>query len=147
MNHSKKPQQSFHLRSDHLAGVLRVDQIQADTLVQLVAGWADDDTRDDVIAALDELAAVVRGVAREGELDAALEQVEDVAGMETAQVDVQIPDVRRLHGELSEVLRVLSRFNPGPSRGASLIKHPSHKAAREYLAGNPLPRQQDRRSA
>lgn len=34
-----------------------------------------------------------------------------------------------------------------PSRGASLIKHPSHKATRQYLAQNPLPKQQDRRTA
>ncbi|MFE7076801.1 hypothetical protein ACFU96_42585, partial [Streptomyces sp. NPDC057620] len=106
MNHSSKPQQSFHLGATHLHGVLRVDQIRTDTLVQLVAGWADPDTRDDIIAALDELAEVVGGVAREGELDAAVEQVEGTAGMDTAQVEVQIPDVRRLLDELSEVHRV-----------------------------------------
>jgi hypothetical protein len=138
MNESSKPQQSFHLGANHLHGVLRVDQIRTDTLVELVAKWGDDDVRDDVIAALDELAAVVRGVAREGELDAALEQVEDVASMDTAQVEVPIPDVRRLLAELVEVERVTSRFN---SRGASLIKHPTHAATRRHLAANPLPGQ------
>jgi len=144
MNNFLKPGMSFSLGSNHLHGVLRVDQIRTDTLVELVAKWADDDTRDDVIAALDELAAVVQGIRREGELDAALEQVEDVASMDTAQIEIQIPDVRRLLAELVEVERVTSRFN---SRGASLIKHPTHKATREHLREHPLPEQQDRRTA
>jgi len=148
---SSKPQQSFSVGSNHLHGVLRVDQIRTDTLMALVAGWGDEDTRDDVIAALDELAAVVTGVAREGELDAAVEQVEDVAGMDTAQVEVPIPDVRRLLAELTEVERVTSRFNPqgqdAAPRGASLIKHPSHAKTRKHLAENPLPEQQDRRAS
>lgn len=130
MNHSSKPQQSFHLGTNHLHGVARFDQIRTDTLMALVAGWGDEDTRDEVIAALDELAAVVTGVAREGELDAAIEQVEDVASMDTAQVEVPIPDVRRLLAELAEVNRVLSRFNP---------------KTRVYLKAQPLPEQQDRR--
>jgi hypothetical protein len=77
-------------------------------------------------------------------LDAAVEQVEDVASMDTAQVEVPIPDVRRLLAELVEVERVTSRFN---SRGASLIKHPTHKATREHLREHPLPEQGGRRSA
>jgi hypothetical protein len=147
MNHSSKPQQSFSLGANHLHALLRVDQIRTDTLVSLVAGWADPDTRDDVIAALDELAAVVSGVAREGELDAAVEQVEDVAGMETAQVEVQIPDVRRLLAELTAVERVTSRFNPQGSKGASEIKHPSMRATRRHFAANPLPEQTGRRAS
>lgn len=138
MNHSSKPQQSFHLGANHLHGVLRVDQIRTDTLMALVAGWADPDTRDDVIAALDELAAVVTGVAREGELDAAVEQVEDAASMDTAQVEVSMPDVRRLLAELSEVAERLSRFGV---KGASEIRHPSMRATRRHFAANPLPRQ------
>lgn len=34
-----------------------------------------------------------------------------------------------------------------PSRGATLIKHPTHAATRKHLKANPLPEQQDRRSA
>jgi hypothetical protein len=142
MNHSSKPGMSFSLGANHLHGVLRVDQIRTDDLVQLVAGWGDEDTRDDVIAALDELAAVVTGVAREGELDAAIEQVEDVAGMDTAQVEVRMSDVRRLLAELSEVARVLFRFRP---KGASEIRHPSMRATRKHLVESPLPEQSDRR--
>jgi len=112
MNHSSKPQQSFSLGANHLYGVLRVDQIRTDTLVSLVTHWADPDARDEVIAALDELAVVVGSPRREGELDAALEHVEDTAGMETAQVEVSMPDVRRLLAELTGVVRRLNRFNP-----------------------------------
>lgn len=110
MIHSTKPDLSWEIGANHLHGVLRADQVRADTLMQLVAGWADDDVRDDVIAALDELAAVVRGVAREGELDAAIEQVEDVASMDSAQIEVGSHDVRRLLAENAEVERVTSRF-------------------------------------
>ena len=109
---STKPPLSFELGADHLHSVLRVDQIRNDTLVQLVTGWADDDTRDDIIAALDELAAVMQGPRREGELDAALQQVEDTAGMESAHVEVSMADTHRLHAELTAADRVLSRFNP-----------------------------------
>lgn len=141
MIHSSKPGLSFELGANHLHGVLRADQIRTDTLKQLVQHWADPTSRDEILDALDELAAVVTGVAREGELDAAVEQVEDVAGMDTAHVEVQIPDVRRLLAELTAVERVTSRFN----QGASLIKHPTHTATRKHLAANPLPEQADRR--
>lgn len=116
MNHSSKPGMSFSLGSNHLHGVARFDAVRTDTLMALVAGWGDTDTRDDVITALDELASVVTGVRREGELDAAIEQVENAASMDTAQVELPIPDVRRLLAELAEVDRVTGRFNPKTQR-------------------------------
>jgi hypothetical protein len=109
---STKPPLSVELGADHLHTVLRADAIRTDTLVQLVQHWADPQSRDDVIAALDELAAVMQGPRREGELDAALEQIEDVAGMDSAQVEVSMADTHRLHAELTATDRVLSRFNP-----------------------------------
>ncbi|WP_225825669.1 hypothetical protein [Streptomyces naphthomycinicus] len=112
MNHSKKPSLSFDLGANDLHGVLRVDQIRNDTLVQLVQHWAEPKDRDAIIDALDELAEVVCGPRGEGELDAAIEQVEDACGMDTAQVEVSIPDSRRLLDELTEVVQRLSRFNP-----------------------------------
>ncbi|MFG3085068.1 hypothetical protein [Streptomyces parvulus] len=146
MIHSSKPQLSYEIGADHLHGILRADLIRVETLTQLVQHWREPADRDAIIAALDELADVVHSPAREGELDAAVEQVEDVACMDTAQIKLPIPEVRRLHAELSELLRVLGRFNPS-GKGASLIKHPSHAATRKHLAANPLPEQQDRRSA
>lgn len=109
---SPNPELSFELRSDHLAGYLRVDQIRTDTLVQLVAGWADPDTRDEVLDALDALSAVVHGTAREGELDAAVEEVEGVASMDTARIEIDASVSRRLLSELMRVSGSLSRFNP-----------------------------------
>lgn len=144
MIHSRKPQLSFEIRADHLTGVLRADQIRTDTLMQLVQHWADPKARDEILDALDELAAVVGSPARGGELDAAIEQVEDVACMDTAQIEVAIPDVRRLLAELTEVERVTSRFN---SQGASLIKHPSHAKTRAHLKAHPFPKQDGRRTA
>jgi hypothetical protein len=112
MNHSSKPGLSFDLGANHLHDVLRVDAIRNDTLVQLVQHWGDTKARDEILDALDELAGVVHSVRREGELDAALEQVEDAACMDTAQVEVSMPDVKRLVQELAAVSRRLARFNP-----------------------------------
>ncbi|MET8826023.1 hypothetical protein ABZX40_13200 [Streptomyces sp. NPDC004610] len=112
MIHSRKPPLSFELGVNHLHGVLRVDQIRADTLVQLVQHWREDESREAILAALDELSDVVHSVRREGELDAAVEQVEDVAAMETAQVEVSSPDMHRLAAEAEMALTVLDRFNP-----------------------------------
>jgi hypothetical protein len=143
MSHSSKPPLSFETGANGLHGVLRVDQIRTDTLVQLVQHWGDTKARDEILDALDELAAVVHSVAREGELDAAVEQIEDVAAMDTAHVEVDMFDVRRLLAELVAVERVTSRFR----KGASEIKHPVMRATRQHFAVNPLPEQQDRRSA
>ena len=110
MIHSSKPDLSFEVGSNHLHGVLRVDQIRRDTFVQLVQHWGNPDDRDAVIAALDELSDIVHGVAREGELDAAVEQVEDVASMDTAHIEVDSRDMRRLLAEATEVERITSRF-------------------------------------
>lgn len=109
---STNPDLSFELRPDHLKGLLRVDQIRTDTLVQLVAGWGDPDTRDDVIARLDYLAEVVQGPRTEGELDAAIEEVEGVASMDTARIEIDGTTTRRLVTEAMRVADRLGRFNP-----------------------------------
>lgn len=110
MNHSSKPDLSFEVGANHLHGVLRVDQIRTDTLVQLVQHWAEPKDRDAILDALDELAAVVNGPRREGELDAAVQEVEDVAGMDTAQVEIRGHDITRLLAELTTVARRVGRF-------------------------------------
>lgn len=109
---STNPDLSFELRADHLAGYLRVDQIRTDSFVQLVAHWADPDARDEAIAALDYLAEVVQGPRTEGELDAAVQSVEDVAHMDTARIEVDGRTAGRLWTELGAVTRSLRRFNP-----------------------------------
>jgi hypothetical protein len=147
MSHSSKPPLSFETGANHLHALLRVDDIRRDTFTQLVQHWGDEQSREDIIAALDELAEIVHSVRREGELDAAVEQVEDVSGMDTAHIEVGMFDVRRLLAELTAVERVTSRFNPQASEGASLIKHPTHAKTRAYLKAHPFPKQDGRRSA
>lgn len=112
MTESTHPDLSIETRSDWLAGYLRADQIRTDTLVQLVAHWGDPDARDDIIARLDQLAEVVQGPRREGELDATVEAVEDAASMDTARIELDARTARRLMGELTVVTECLSRFNP-----------------------------------
>jgi hypothetical protein len=143
MIHSNKPDLSWEIGANHLHGVLRADQIRTDTLVQLVHHWRGADDRDAIIKALDELADVVHSVRREGELDAAIENVEDVAAMDTAQIEVDSRDVRRLLAEATEVDRVTGRFRQEPQQGASEIKHPSHLPTRRHFAANPLPGQRE----
>jgi hypothetical protein len=147
MNESSKPPLSFTTGSNRLHGVLRADQVRLDTLLSLVAGWEDPKTRDDVIAQLDALAEAVASP-REGELDQLVEQVEDAAGMDTAHIEVRTPDLVRMRDELDAVIAgTAGRFNPGLLRGASEIKHPSMRKTRAYLKAQPLPEQQDRRTA
>lgn len=113
MNHSQKPGLSFDVAVNELHGVLRADAIRSETLVQLVQHWhSDDKARDEVIAALDGLADVVASPRREGELDAALEDIEEAAAMDTAYIEVDVRDARRLLDELTEVVRRIGRFNP-----------------------------------
>ncbi|MDV5145877.1 hypothetical protein R1T08_17095 [Streptomyces sp. SBC-4] len=113
-NDSTNPDLSFSSRADWLAGWLRADRIRLDTLVQLVASWSDPDARNDIISALDALAEVVaRPHAAEGALDAAVESVEDAAGMDTAQVPIDKTHTLRLLSELNTVAERLTRFDAG----------------------------------
>lgn len=108
---SRRPGFSFGLTADWLRGLHRNDQIRHDTLISLVTGWACDDARDDVIAALDALAEAMRSP-REGELDALVEAVEGAASMDYAQVEFGLSDALWLRSELDAVIERLARFNP-----------------------------------
>ena len=121
MIHSNKPDLSWEIGAGHLHGVLRADQIRTDSLVQLVHHWRDPDDRAAIIAALDELADVVHSARREGELDAAIDNVEDVAAMETARIEVDSHDVRRLLDEATEVDRVTGRFRQKPQQETGTV--------------------------
>ncbi|MFJ3537001.1 hypothetical protein ACIPQA_16210 [Streptomyces sp. NPDC090109] len=107
---STTPQLSITSRSDWLAGYLRADQIRTDTLVQLVTHWTDEDAREEIIAALDQLADVVASPRQEGALDAAVEAVEDAAAMDTAHIPLDKKTAVRLLGELTVLVRRLTRF-------------------------------------
>lgn len=109
---STNPDLSFELRSDWLVGYLRADRIRTDTLTQLVQHWDDPDARDEAIAALGHLAAVMQGPRREGELDAAIEAIENATSMDTARIEIGPHTARRLFAELAHVAAKLWRFDP-----------------------------------
>ncbi|MFJ8995551.1 hypothetical protein ACIRQH_34745 [Streptomyces sp. NPDC102279] len=147
MTESSKPPLSFTTGANGLHGLLRGDRLRLDTLIGLVATWDDPEAREDVIAQLDALAEAVTSP-REGELDQLVQHVEDAAGMDTAQIEVQSPDLIRLRDELNRVIAATSgRFNPSRSQGASDIRHPAMRATRTHLKANPFPTQDGRRTA
>lgn len=61
------------------------------------------------------------------------------------------PQAMRVAGRMAKLGKPLADRSAETAakvaRGASLIKHPSHTRTRKHLAENPLPEQQDRRSA
>ncbi|MFI1371291.1 hypothetical protein ACH4UY_04675 [Streptomyces longwoodensis] len=61
------------------------------------------------------------------------------------------PQAMRVAGRMAKLAQPLAARSAETAakvaRGASLIKHPSHARTRAHLAENPLPEQQDRRSA
>lgn len=103
------PQLSARLRSDWLAGILRVDAIRGDTLVQLVKHW-DETSREEIIDALDDLAEVVARGGHPDAVVAAVEVIEDVSAMEAAEEELSMDCVRRLRKELDAVEETLTRF-------------------------------------
>lgn len=100
---------------------LRVDEIRHTTLMALALAWADD--RSAVIDVLDELASVAASARRpEGELDAAMDDVESVCGMDEASVPVRRDD---LMGLINEATMAYQGPRPaasvaGPVRGAGV---------------------------
>lgn len=112
-NESTNPQLSIYLRSDWLAGFLRADRVRFDTLVQLVAGWSDPDTRDEIIQHLDALAEVVSKPQHSADLDSAVEAVEGAAGMDIAQVPIDANTAARLTREVFDVTEKLGRIYGG----------------------------------
>ena len=61
------------------------------------------------------------------------------------------PQAMRVAGRMAKLGKPLADLSAktaaAVSRGASLIRHPSHAATRAHFAANPLPVQQDRRTA
>lgn len=104
------PGLSVRLRSNWLAGVLRVDSIRDDTLVQLVKHWGDPQARDEIIEALDSLAEAVQGNAHGDLIQARVEIIEDVAAMEYAEEELSRDCLNRLLRELGDVADTLNRF-------------------------------------
>ncbi|MCY0960811.1 hypothetical protein [Streptomyces sp. H27-H5] len=126
---STNPPLSFRLDGMWLKAFLRVDRIRHDTLVSLVSGWSDTEVRKDVTARLVALAEVMSSIRREGELDAAVEAVEDEASMHDAEIEIDLVDALRLRDELNVVIEKLARFNPAAARPDMLAKMPHQRRA------------------
>lgn len=92
-----------------LDGVLRVDQIRRDTLVQLVQHWGCDEARADIIAQLDALAEAVNHP-RDGELDSLVENVETAASMDDASTRMGLHVMRQMSAELYDTISKVDRF-------------------------------------
>jgi hypothetical protein len=103
------PELSARLSADGLSCVLRADAIRRDTLLAMAATWNEDGGKYDLIDALDRLAAVVAGDPTEGELDAALDAVEDACGgMDAAEVHIDRRAAASLRRGLGAVVARLS---------------------------------------
>lgn len=107
---AQEPGLSLRLDAAWLAAIFRADQIRHDTLVSLVAHWASDDAREDIVRQLDALAEAVCSP-REGELDHLVGAVEDAAAMDDAEIRIDLHTALRLRNELDAVIGKLGRFN------------------------------------
>lgn len=84
---------------------LRADGIQTAALVQLgrILAEGDDGARR-LVDALEYLGTVANGTAREGELEAALDDVAALGHLDTAHVDLSAGDVRQLATEAAHAV-------------------------------------------
>lgn len=105
---------------------LRADEIRRSTLVQLAAAYLEDPTG--VIDVLGALAEVVRSP-RDGEgaeIDAAVGDVEDVAGMGPAEMELRRADLGQLANEITKAYRATGR-----SAGSALaVRVPAQRGER-----------------
>lgn len=94
-----------------LSGILRADKIRHDTLVQLVQHWGVEQARLEIIDQLDALAeAVCSPREPDGELDALIQNVENAAAMDDAEISVGLHDFNRLHGDVDRTQFAINRF-------------------------------------
>ncbi|MFG2617754.1 hypothetical protein ACGFXC_08995 [Streptomyces sp. NPDC048507] len=123
-NPSREPGLSIRLDTGWFAGLLRADQIRRDTLTSLAVAWGTEEGRDDLVLQLDALAEAMSSARGDGELDHLLDAVEGAAGMDDAEVTVDLGRLLRLRAELDAAITVLARFNPAAARPVLLSKVP-----------------------
>lgn len=117
------PELSARLSANGLSCVLRADAIRRDTLLALAQAWTDGDGRADIEDALDHLADVLASPRSEdGELDAAVEAVEDACGeMGAAEIHIDRQAAARLRTGLGRVVaRLFGRPAPVPAKRVEL---------------------------
>ena len=100
---------TIRLHSDGLSPYLRADAIRTDTLTTIAAAMAKDhEYRRELINLLDELGAVVTGRAREGEQDALIADIEAVADLDPAVVELTRDELRQLAREAADACNTLA---------------------------------------
>lgn len=98
---------------------LRAVGIRTADLIQIGRIFAEGDDRTRLlINALEDLGTIANGTAREGELDAALEDVAELARLDDAAMDLTPSDVRQLAEQANAALPAL-RAVPDAERGAA----------------------------
>lgn len=95
---------TFRLAPGALLGRLSADILRQTTLLSLVADWGDEETRENVIAVLDNLAIVASDPVDEAELRRRVLTVECVAEMDPADVSVSLDELLRLRAEMDRVI-------------------------------------------
>jgi fructoselysine-6-P-deglycase FrlB-like protein len=97
------------LHTDRLTPYLRADQIRTDTLTMLATAMAEDpEARRELIDHLDTLGAVLTGRAREGEVDDVIADIEAVADMGRAQVQLTRDELSQLAREAAYACNTLT---------------------------------------
>lgn len=95
---------SFRIAPGALLGRLSADILRQTTLLSLVVEWADEETRKDVIASLDNLAVVASDPVDEAELRRRVLAVECAADMDPADVTVTLDELLRLRAEIDKAI-------------------------------------------
>jgi hypothetical protein len=95
------------LHADKLTPYLRADGIRYDTLVALAAALMDDPDND-LINRLHELGHAVTGHPGDGEIDALIGDVEDLADMGRAQMTLTRDELRQLAREAADACNALT---------------------------------------
>ncbi|MFE5630638.1 hypothetical protein [Streptomyces sp. NPDC056543] len=100
---------SVSLDEGALRGRLSADVFRWNTLVALVQNWADDETRDDVIAALDNLAVVAADATDEDEIARRIAAVETAAELDPARVAMTLDELLRMRDQIDTAITAIRR--------------------------------------
>ncbi|MET9953543.1 hypothetical protein ABZ135_18600 [Streptomyces sp. NPDC006339] len=92
-----------------LRGRISAEVFRANTLVALVQEWSDEETRADVIAALDNLAVVAADPADQAEIEHRIRAVECAADMDPAAVTADLDELERLHDQIGQTIAAIRR--------------------------------------
>ncbi|MFF8839613.1 hypothetical protein [Streptomyces sp. NPDC015130] len=87
-----------------LVGRLSAAILRQTTLLSLVADWADEESRENVLATLDNLAVVAADPTDEDEIHRRVLAVECAAEMDPADVSVPLDELLRLRDEMDRVI-------------------------------------------